>query len=515
MAKHSKIDMGPATENLPEWSISSEISTEELIKKEAAPNRENIAEMALDSAEFVLDGTISSPGKASRPVADSSDVLISPQRDFRSNDGMLDLSHERVKTERSSQFLDGTPVPDVSPKEAQKPVAAAAENDEVEERLGYLANSLKDWEQSENALSEAAAMLLNISAGHGEDEKDDIQSLRRGLDNITASIHRMSASAREDMADVIEQTQRDNELLEAIQAETAEVERTVKMDIPESLHINTPEAADTLQIKTPNVADTIKIKTPDVGDAIKIKTPDTTDTIQIKTPVAADTMQIRTPGAFDESESGGMNIDQILEQYHTTIPKTTVQSVHRESVAVEQPAVSRPVVIKTLAPLDETETSGMNVNGIAELHKKSESRQMKETKKESERKHAKASKNESERKLAKASKKQAERKHLKTADHEFETFVIPEGEESGDGFHFVVDKGIVENPVEWRIDSSFQSGSPQAEYASAAEDDKEVFTVSGIEDQLKKQEVEAKRSRVEKSRLEASSGFAYALSDLK
>jgi len=140
---------------------------------------------------------------------------------------------------------------------------------------------------------------------------------------------------------------------------------------------------------------------------------------------------------------------------------------------------------------------------------------MKETKKESERKHAKASKNESERKLAKASKKQAERKHVKTADHEFETFVIPEGEESGDGFHFVVDKGIVENPVEWRIDSSFQSGSPQAEYASAAEDDKEVFTVSGIEDQLKKQEVEAKRSRVEKSRLEASSGFAYALSDLK
>ena len=116
MAKHSKIDMGPATENLPEWSISSEISTEELIKKEAAPNRENIAEMALDSAEFVLDGTISSPGKAPRPVADSSDALISPQRDFRSNDGMLDLSHERVKTERSSQFLDGTPVPDVSPR---------------------------------------------------------------------------------------------------------------------------------------------------------------------------------------------------------------------------------------------------------------------------------------------------------------------------------------------------------------------------------------------------------------
>lgn len=90
--------------------------------------------------------------------------------------------------------------------------------------------------------------------------------------------------------------------------------------------------------------------------------------------------------------------------------------------------------------------------------------------------------------------------------------------ETNAGFRFVVDKGIVENPVEWRIDASFQSGGqddPSVQTASTAENDNDVLTVSDVEDKLKKQEVEVKRRRVEKSRMENSSGFAYALSDLK
>ena len=175
----------------------------------------------------------------------------------------------------------------------------------------------------------------------------------------------------------------------------------------------------------------------------------------------------------------------------------------------------------------------MNVNGIAELYKKPESKRTKVSKHESERKHIKASKHESERKRGKA------------LDQEFETTVIPEGEETADGFRFVIDKGIVENPVEWRIDASFQSGGQdrsdvQADEAEEDDDDvltvsdmkdqlkkqeveaeesvgydDDVLTVSDVEDQLKKQEVEVKRRRVEKSRMENSSGFAYALSDLK
>lgn len=93
--------------------------------------------------------------------------------------------------------------------------------DAVDEQLNYLANSMNDWEQSEHALSEAAAMLSGIARSHSgeEDEEKQLEALKQGLDDITASISRMNAAAREDMADVIEQTQRDNELLEAINVE--------------------------------------------------------------------------------------------------------------------------------------------------------------------------------------------------------------------------------------------------------------------------------------------------------
>lgn len=582
MAKHSKIDMGPLTEDLPEWSISSEIKVEDLKKKETRPDRGASAGMALDS-EFVLDGTITSPGSATSQVhagnaqinslLDEGTLLSVPQGDIDRNEGVLDIHPERKTKEIAGQFLDDgelffeqqieepakpratqseelifepsleqlmdqasepktaqpkelydspsleqlleeTSGVEASLNEASGLEAATEEPDQVDEHLGYLASSMKDWEQSENALSEAAAMLLNISGGRSEDEnKEELESLRQGLDNITASIHRMSASAREDMADVIEQTQRDNELFEAVQAETASAEQTA----------------------WPNV-----------------------DRFE-KAPSAPKTVQMKTLDPLDESESSGMDVDQILERYKASSSKTAnepIRQVPEQTADVNgklpeqaadvnrrqaeqirtagQPADgSKTVVMKTLTPLDENETSGMNVNGIAELYKKPESKRTKVSKHESERKHIKASKHESERKRGKA------------LDQEFEITVIPEGEETADGFRFVIDKGIVENPVEWRIDASFQSGGQdrsdvQADEAEEDDDDvltvsdmkdqlkkqeveaeesvgydDDVLTVSDVEDQLKKQEVEVKRRRVEKSRMENSSGFAYALSDLK
>lgn len=579
MAKHSRIDMGPLTEDLPEWSISPEINVQDLKKKETKPDRGERADAALDSG-FVLDGTITSPRQGNphvkaetaetnslldeggalpkQPVDDTlqmlgdaegsitsfdaeqvldaehissrdtlreADTLLSvPQEDFDTSKGLLDTQQERKKVEIAGQFLDEglffeQPMEAPSkprkaemeelifepsleqlmdqpaePKaeEAEEPYnsptleqlleesgaeavlneaseleAVTVEHDVVAEHLGYLANSTNDWEQSENALSEAAAMLLNISGERTKDEeKEELQSLRQGLDSITASIHRMSASAREDMADVIEQTQRDNELSEAVQAETVTTERTIQSFGQE------PE----------------------------------------QTSEVRKTVQMRTLEPLDESVSSGMDVDQILEKYKSLSSETEKASMRQTSgpaaemkrQTVEQPAAnSRPIVMKTLTPLDESETSGMNVNGIAELYKKPEA---KRSKRESERKHLKASKQESEQRRGKAS------------DQEFETTIIPEGEETADGFRFVVDKGIVENPVEWRIDASFQSGGqddPSVQTASTAENDNDVLTVSDVEDKLKKQEVEVKRRRVEKSRMENSSGFAYALSDLK
>ncbi len=96
------------------------------------------------------------------------------------------------------------------------------ERDEVEEQLTHLANSVDPWEQSENALSEAAAMLSkegkNLAVGVNSEEKE-LKDLFERLD-ISENLDRMNAVAQEDMADVIEQTQKDNELVEAIDVRT-------------------------------------------------------------------------------------------------------------------------------------------------------------------------------------------------------------------------------------------------------------------------------------------------------
>ncbi len=618
MAKHSRIDMGPLTEDLPEWSISSEIKVEELKKKDIKPSRGEMADTALDSG-FVLDGTITSPEQKTPPVHEGteetgslldegfslpkqsaddtlqtpgdadglissidaghissrgtlngSDTLLSVvQEDADTNEGLLDIPQERKKTEIAGQFLDDGGLVFEQPVETpsrqrqaqtedlifepsleqlmeqpEKPKAeepeelynspsleqlleessrveaplndasgmeaAAQEHDAVEEHLGYLANSMKDWEQSENALSEAAAMLLNISGERSRDEeKEELQSLRQGLDNITASIHRMSASAREDMADVIEQTQKDNELSQAVQAETVTTESVAPRPFGQES----------------NMADVIEQTQRDneLSEAVQAESvaPRPFGQESNMAPGAGKAVKMRTLDPLDESASSGMDVDQILEKYKSSTGKTETapprqmseqaseikrQTAKQIRTAEQSAAGSKPIVMKSLTPLDEAETSGMNVNGIAELYKKPEP------------KRTKASKHESERKHIKASKQESEKKRVKAKDQEFETTVVPEGEESADGFRFVVDKGIVENPVEWRIDASFQSSGQDdssAQSASAAEEENDVLTVSAVEDHLKKQEVEVKRRRVEKSRMENSSGFAYALSDLK
>ena len=207
----------------------------------------------------------------------------------------------------------------------QSYTSGSEERDEIDEHLNHLANSMDDWEQSEHALSEAAAMLSGISGKHIGEERGDkkqIQSLKQGLDDITASINRMNATAREDMADVIEQTQRDNDLLEAI------------------------------------------------------------------------------------------NVEPIMEGSKKSQPES-------EFISGSGTQPQKQMKISRLKPLDDS-TSGMEVEKIAELYKVSTH-------------HKPAS---------------------KLAGDGFETVVMPESEKTGDDFRFMVDKDIVANPVEWKMDES-------------------------------------------------------------
>ncbi len=122
------------------------------------------------------------------------------------------------------------------------------ERDEVEEKLTHLANSVDPWEQSENALSEAAAMLSKegkTSAVGVDSEEKELKDLFERLD-ISENLDRMNAIAQEDMADVIEQTQKDNELVEAIDVRTIEQADTISEE-PEP----EPVAAPQLQKEEP------------------------------------------------------------------------------------------------------------------------------------------------------------------------------------------------------------------------------------------------------------------------
>lgn len=98
------------------------------------------------------------------------------------------------------------------------------ERDEVEEKLTHLVNSVDPWEQSENALSEAAAMLSKEGKTSGvgvNAEEKELKDLFERLD-ISENLDRMNAVAQEDMADVIEQTQKNNELVDAIDVRTVD-----------------------------------------------------------------------------------------------------------------------------------------------------------------------------------------------------------------------------------------------------------------------------------------------------
>ena len=303
MARHTTIDLGLPTEDLPEWSVSLDYSEKvEEQKTESSSGTSNPAlgaelqnanavntgsensashtGSALDSgfrAEFVLDGDITSPSPSQNPNpagtipsteenqtilgdnlssfqqnADTADAFLGSDLGVANSAGSsedsistLGMSASANTAEESNIILGGDAltdqnqeeerieIPEPASEQRTEPMTFQAEPeartpiepepkeiDEVEERLNHLANSMKDWEQSEHALSEAAAMLSHEHQQFPDEEEsgDDkpLSNLMKGLDNITRSLDRMSASAREDLADVIEQTQKSNELAEAI-----------------------------------------------------------------------------------------------------------------------------------------------------------------------------------------------------------------------------------------------------------------------------------------------------------
>lgn len=251
----TKIDLGISTEEKPEWTISLDYAANSVVKddleaqskeQEKTKGSRSFFNEALDS-DFLsddrssfsdtkifggdstsitggLDETIQSPGMGSFLENEgSSDSIFGVANGATlggADDSLTTISTGVMEqpTEESSEIRNEIP--------AETP---DRERDEVEEKLTHLVNSMNPWEQSENALSEAAAMLSEegkTSATGVDSEEKKLKDLFERLD-ISENLDRMNAVAQEDMADVIEQTQKDNELVDAIEVGIVEPADTV------------------------------------------------------------------------------------------------------------------------------------------------------------------------------------------------------------------------------------------------------------------------------------------------
>lgn len=297
MAKNRNIDLGIPTEDLPEWTIDLDFVEKEKEEKEkekittvnetvSASVNSGSALASEFNSEFVLDGSITSPlnenvgglesefnsfnntanisaGGAGDSILESpatpsidesisslgtDTVPVSGVQDLGERDTLLgnssltepenstvsesinipvekDLTHEQGEMEKVSN--------------EQNEEADITEKDEVEEKLNHLANSMHDWEQSENALSEAAAMLsveaeseISSETTNNNNEDKELKNLFERLD-ISENLDRINAAVQEDIADVIEQTEKDNDLFEAVNAMPEQTEAEDLPDHPE------------------------------------------------------------------------------------------------------------------------------------------------------------------------------------------------------------------------------------------------------------------------------------------
>ncbi len=284
--------------------------------------------------------------------------------------------------------------------------------DKIDDQLNYLANSMKDWEQSEHALSEAAAMLSGISRNNEDGES--FQSLKQGLDDITASLNRMSAAAREDMADVIEQTQRDNDLFDAINIGPVIENTPANSNHSESGSFGAPKNQPAAQPPQESIANVVEA----------------------------------TPDPAPEPQ-----------------PRQERASAPAEPKPADMPKPKEKTISK-LKPLDDS-TSGMEIEKLAALYKTSS--------------HGKSSSKSS--KAAKASKSAKASKNSVPTEDVFETVVKEESKPSEDGFRFVADKQIVENPVEWKIDESLLRAAKAPEAPEAEEPATAADTAAGVPEQ--------------------------------
>lgn len=254
----TKIDLGISTEEKPEWTISLDYAANSVVKddleaqskeQEKVKGSRSFFNDALDS-DFLSDDRSSFSdtkifgGDSTSITGELDETIQSPgMGSFLENEG----SGDSILGAENGATLGGADdsLTTISTGVMEQPMEESSEirneiqtetpdreRDEVEEKLTHLVNSMNPWEQSENALSEAAAMLSKegkASATVVDSEEKKLKDLFERLD-ISENLDRMNAVAQEDMADVIEQTQKDNDLVDAIEVGIVEPADTVSKE---------------------------------------------------------------------------------------------------------------------------------------------------------------------------------------------------------------------------------------------------------------------------------------------
>lgn len=206
----TKIDLGISTEEKPEWTISLDYAANNMVKDELEEQSREQDKTKGSRSFFndALDSDFLSDDRSSFSDIQS-DSILGAANGAIPGDSLAAISTGAMEqsTEEASEIRNKI-----------QEESSDRERDEVEETLSHLVNSLDPWEQPENALSEAAAMLSKeekASTTGVDSEEKKLKDLFERLD-ISENLDRMNAVALEDMADVIEQTQKDNELVDAI-----------------------------------------------------------------------------------------------------------------------------------------------------------------------------------------------------------------------------------------------------------------------------------------------------------
>ena len=196
-------------------------------------------------------------------------------------------------------------VPEPEPQPAPEPIAEVVpEPVDVDSQLSDMANSIVSEENEEQILSTAADLLKNEQNSarpedieiidemdHSTSENtDDVLALLKQLD-VSENLQRMQSAAQEDIADVIEQTEVDNELETAVPLENLDVLMPAEPQESANLSDQEPVIEEPVSVETP-VQDSIPVEN---LDALMPEEPQESVNLSDQEPVIEEPVSVETP----------------------------------------------------------------------------------------------------------------------------------------------------------------------------------------------------------------------------